>query len=561
MYLFSSMLIPCVAFQPQKQQLWGKKFSHAFLPANQVICKSHIVGHWQFQLTFILPCHRTLTYFTDANEWVTFYIFGDLGFHAIEDYKDRVINDYHAGHFYRLSELPFFYNLIIIDKRLEKIFFICDSYYGQTLYYHQFEHQTLVTNTQKAIVSYPDFKACFDKQEIMNTLLLGTQYPERTLIKGVNRIAPGYYLKLPELECLKIKFPEFEKNENLTMQDCVETIYQFSLEALEPYTTKGSVGVLFSGGNDSSSIAKLLQKKRGDDIYCLSYLAHSNDMNRYNIEAAGELLNIRTNFVNYSEQTLFQNQAMAVWHGESEIVGLNSLNATLEMALAQTLSSKTCAWTGGEMYQIPLKLQLQSSGSILEKFRIILNAKLLTEKESHDLNLSFDTLSLWDKLKNRVQYLNYGEILSEFCLPIFPGAVYRLRNRSIHFSSHYFLLNRNIRMNEFFATIPDNLIQKMTSNHQGKVTVLLDELFKKVLGTFYATRQKKAWMESFIRPQQRNTIRQELKLKLLNESPYVHEILGDDLSKMVNGEHILHRYDELLFCLWSMELFAQQFFV
>jgi len=564
MYLFGSSFVKKEQFNRSVMDNWQKNINLiADLSVNQMVRATHHVGPFILSLWFVLPKHHPLIYKEDLSGGLSFYLFGDPGPYSVVELCRQVVMAYQRGHFIKLTQLTMLYNLILIDHKLDKLFFFCDSYQCQIAFYSQYNTEYLISNSLKGMVTHPNAEPSLDYDEFINTLLLGNQFPEKTLISDVKRLRPNYYLAYPEGSSHKLPTLETEKDPGLSMVDCVETIHQLSLDALRPWVEKNQVGLLFSGGNDSTSVAQLLQKQRGNQSFNYTYLTGSHDMNRDNVLCAKTMLGLSTHFLNYPIDTIANQQERSIWHGESDMVGLNALNVSLETTLTNTISNHCSAWTVGDYFQIPLKLNLyDSTNSMFDKLRRVFSNGILNKKELSTLFVI--SLKLPQKLLHLTEslaLLSGAEAFSEFTLAIYPASLYRLRNRINNFSATNFYLSRDQSLSNFINTIPRNLIQQITHNHQGKITVLFHEILKKILGAFYERGAKKSWMEAFVNLDKENVVKKEIQHYLRHESSLMKTLFGDKINGILEAQSFVKRYDNLLFSLWSLDIFYRQFIV
>ena len=555
MYLFFSEICLKNELNIAKNTELVKNFSSIVdLKNNLITTKFYEIGSHVLFIVFVTPKNKEFFYFKSSECDVSFYVIGDIGPFD----KKKIIEEITRSYRYRFSdliELPFLYNLIIIDHQTNLVYFLCDSYHCQSLYYSKINENWFVSNTLKAFSANPDFLSEWDCDEISNTFLIGTQMPEKTLIKNIKRAIFSEFLCFPYVGVNKISPPQVNYDLGLTLDDCISRIYDLTLEALSPYSTNYNIDLFFSGGNDSTSIANLL-KKTSSKFNCLTYLDIGHDMNTKNVYDTLELLEINSDVFNFNPDQILACQEKAIWHGESEMVGVNSLNSSLELLMAQKISNE--AWTTGDYFHGNLHLKSSASDSMHTKFKNLFNYSILSFSELKQLmGENKNTL----QIKPYLNSFNSYEILTQIHSVICPAALYRLRNRTINYSSIYFFPTRSKKLVEFINSIPESLTESFVKYNNSMIMKIYDGFLKKSLGGCYALNQKKAWMQALISSDKNNKIRNEIENYVLYESTFLKELFGKKLHLLLkkDGCNGVERYDNFLFCLWSMDIFNRQF--
>ena len=558
MYLFFAEMVDNQYYSKTKSSAWSDRFESFFKnDACSFFQFEHTIKTYCIQLSFLIPKNHLFYYKNNYKDSFSIYFVGDIRFYNPDALFERI------AHLYRTSVsdllyLPFIYNLIIVDHIEDKISFFSDSYLCQPLYYHKINQSYCVANTLKAYIANSEFRPSWNRAEVMNVFLIGATLPENTLISEIKKIKSGEYIAFPQFTLRKIPLVAKEKNNALGVRDCVEIVHQLMIEALKKYTNQADVGLLFSGGMDSTLIAKLLHSTKTENaVNFLSFLVHENDMNKKNIMDAEKLLGIQTTFFDFQIDDIVSQQAMAVWHGESEILGVNSLNAVLEMQLGKKIAKSAIPWTTGAQLQAHLRMNVPLDNTLENKLKKLFNYAMVKEFELRIL--MGDAFSLRE-IKAFLLESTVGDISEQFLLSVYPAPLFRLQNRSSCFQSLNFFIGRDNALIDFINTVPAHILQQTVAHHGRMVTRLNHELLRKTLGDFYETPRKKSWMESFVFSGNHKINLDRIK-EIVLSSRFLKDYFLGDLASFLDQVNFRDRmcYDKVLFFLWSMDIFNQQF--
>lgn len=94
------------------------------------------------------------------------------------------------------KELDGEYAFILLDKRSKELYAVRDRLGTQSLYWHVSAKSAYISTSLKAILSTGSVSPTPDLSGIASSLALGFISQDVTCIEGINRLLPGYYLKL-----------------------------------------------------------------------------------------------------------------------------------------------------------------------------------------------------------------------------------------------------------------------------------------------------------------------------------------------------------------------------
>lgn len=565
MYYFSSLLQSIDKSNPDTKNQWVQNFRRTIDGnQNELHQATHKLGDRTLSFLLALPNGISPLVHHDSEHNLTLYIVGDRGPYHKDFLFESAIKSYIKGQLYELTELPILYNLIIIDHKINQVSWFADNYHCQTTYYHKHKQSFLASNTLKGITCYPSINLELDLNQVNTSLVLGGQFPGHTLLKDVRCLKYGEYIHSQNCTAQQLPIPTYEKDTSLDSAKCIESLYDLCFASTKPYSGYDSIGLMFSGGRDSASIAKLLETLPNTSLDLCTYLSTDQDMNKENIEAAERMLGFKANI--FSEgidpNSFMDSQKEAIWHGESEAVGVNSLNLAIEAKITKFVTDRNPAWSIGDCFQIELKKEHPYQNSIFTKVNFATNYNLIKVIDSSGFlegtNIKNDILS---NVTSYVQSHLAKDVYQDFNLSLYPGCLYRLRNRSTHFSSHNFILNRSPELRDFIRSIPDAIRCNFVQYQNGKTrNLLLEGILNKLLGDFYRRPQRKCWMESFLDVAKNSPIRTAAQNYVFHDSNFLKNLFGSKLERLKSVANPRPpKHDNLVFLLLSLDIFNDKF--
>ncbi len=204
----------------------------------------------------------------------------DLGIFAKSD-EEYFIQAYLKFGVKFLEKINGVFALAIYDERDESLFIARDRMGIRPLFYTIDESKFFMASEIKGILAYPKFKACIDKNEIIELFSIG---PGRTLgngvFKGINELLPATcgYVKNGKL----LTWHYWQLKDQPWIHDLETTkkmIKELVVEAInKSIPNEGEICCFMSGGLDSSIVGKVMADKSSDPITTISVEYQDNDL-------------------------------------------------------------------------------------------------------------------------------------------------------------------------------------------------------------------------------------------------------------------------------------------
>ncbi len=220
---------------------------------------------------------------------------------------------------------------VIWDRR-RRVLFAARDRLGIKPFYYRWDGSSFLFGSEiKAILAYPGIQAEFNRSTLAEYLAFGYITGPKTMFSGIHKLMPGHTLELSEHGELKI-----ERYWNLTADavrdehshDYYVRTYREMIEAAVRSHLMSDVplGVFLSGGLDSSAIAALTAKIRGDRIqtFAVGYEEEQfSELNFANQVAA----HIRSDHheVRLGREEFFSTLPRLIWHEDEPIVWPSSV--------------------------------------------------------------------------------------------------------------------------------------------------------------------------------------------------------------------------------------------
>lgn len=164
----------------------------------------------------------------------------------------------------------------IWDSRRRQLFCARDRLGIKPFYYVLQDHRLLFASEIKALLEFPGIRAELDTEAIPEYLAFGYLIGSRTLFGGVERLKPGHWLTADERGAVQAvpywDLPPAESpDEARPFGESVRGYRERLEQSVQSHLMSDvPLGMLLSGGLDSSVVAALLQKHRKDSIQTFS---------------------------------------------------------------------------------------------------------------------------------------------------------------------------------------------------------------------------------------------------------------------------------------------------
>src|SRR5437879_4393054 len=220
----------------------------------------------------------------------------------------------------------------IWDRRLRRLFIARDRLGIKPLYYVYDGKKFVFGSEIKAILAYPGIKPEFNQNTLAEYLAFGYIAGQETMFRGIRKLLPGNRLEIDEAGKIKIEpywdlsipagndgrpRPHYIKAYRELLEECVASHLMSDVP----------LGVFLSGGLDSSAVAALTSKIRGEQIetFSVGYGEEAYSELPYAREVARHI-GSRHHEVRLSRQEFFDSLPKLIWHEDEPIVWPSSVS-------------------------------------------------------------------------------------------------------------------------------------------------------------------------------------------------------------------------------------------
>lgn len=170
----------------------------------------------------------------------------------------RAYEKWHADCAQRLSGDFVF---AVWDARARTLFLARSPFSSRALFYHTAPHSFAFASMPKGLHALPHIARTLDEEYLADYLSMTPAAPERTFYRGVRRLMPGEILTVRENNIRVQTYwqPDLRREIRLSRDDeYVEAFNQvFERAVSDALVSASNVGIMVSGGMDSSSIASV----------------------------------------------------------------------------------------------------------------------------------------------------------------------------------------------------------------------------------------------------------------------------------------------------------------
>jgi asparagine synthase (glutamine-hydrolysing) len=230
---------------------------------------------------------------------------------------------------------------VIWDRRNRKLFAARDRLGIKPFYYRWDGRAFLFGSEIKAILAYPGIEAEFNRGTLAEYLAFGYITGTETMFAGIRKLMPGHTLELseggePRIERYWDLSVEVDREPH-SREHYIKT-YREMLEAAVSSHLMSDVplGVFLSGGLDSSAVAALTSKIRGDRIQTFSVGYGEEQFSELGFarEVAAHIGSDHHE-VRLSREEFFQSLPHLIWHEDEPIVWPSSVSLYFVARLAR----------------------------------------------------------------------------------------------------------------------------------------------------------------------------------------------------------------------------------
>jgi asparagine synthase (glutamine-hydrolysing) len=230
---------------------------------------------------------------------------------------------------------------VIWDRR-KKVLFAARDRLGIKPFYYRWDGSTFLFGSEiKAILAYPRVEAEFNRGVLAEYLAFGYITGPQTMFAGIQKLMPGHTLELTEDGALRIE-QFWDLNVEVDRPPRTQKYYvQGYRELLEGAVSSHlmsdvPLGVFLSGGLDSSAVAALTSKIRGDRIqtFAVGYGEEQFSELGFAREVARHI-GSEHHEVRLSREEFFQSLPSLIWHEDEPIVWPSSISLYFVARLAR----------------------------------------------------------------------------------------------------------------------------------------------------------------------------------------------------------------------------------
>jgi asparagine synthase (glutamine-hydrolysing) len=219
----------------------------------------------------------------------------------------------------------------IWDRR-RRVLFAARDRLGIKPFYYRWDGKTFLFGSEiKTILAYPEVEAEFNRSTLAEYLAFGYITGPKTMFAGIRKLMPGHTLELSETGAMKIerywdlttevdRDPKPHEYYVKTYRELLENAVQSHLMSDVP------LGVFLSGGLDSSAVAALTTKIRGDQIqtFAVGYGEEAFSELPYAKQVAAHI-GSNHHEVRLSREEFFGSLPQMIWHEDEPIVWPSSV--------------------------------------------------------------------------------------------------------------------------------------------------------------------------------------------------------------------------------------------
>src|SRR5947199_8782394 len=229
----------------------------------------------------------------------------------------------------------------IWDRRSRRLFIARDRLGIKPLYYFYDGTKFVFGSEIKAILAYPGIKPEFNKNTLAEYLAFGYIAGPETMFAGIRKLLPGHTLELDDSGEIKIEsywdLSVPADSERRPRGHYINGYRELLEECVASHLMSDvPLGVFLSGGLDSSAVAALTSKIRGEQIETFS-VGYGEEAYRelpYAREVARHI-GSRHHEVRLSRQEFFDSLPKLIWHEDEPIVWPSSISLYFVARLAR----------------------------------------------------------------------------------------------------------------------------------------------------------------------------------------------------------------------------------
>jgi asparagine synthase (glutamine-hydrolysing) len=220
---------------------------------------------------------------------------------------------------------------VIWDRQKRTLFAARDRLGIKPFYYRWDGNTFLFASEIKAILAFPEVSAQFNRGALAEYLAFGYLTGPGTMFAGIRKLMPGHTLELAE-QCEPVIEQYWDLDVETDRQHhsreyYVDTYRELLEEAVSSHLmSEVPLGIFLSGGLDSSAVAALAKKIRGDRIqtFAVGYGEEAFSELGYARQVA-EHIQSEHHEVRLSREAFFASLPKLIWHEDEPLVWPSSV--------------------------------------------------------------------------------------------------------------------------------------------------------------------------------------------------------------------------------------------
>ena len=230
-----------------------------------------------------------------------------------------------------LQRLRGMFAFCIYDTKENRIFLARDFFGIKPLYYLKNNENIMAFSSEiKSFLELPDFKPEVNDAAVFNYLSFQYNPLKETFFKNVFKLLPGHYMivdaKTGRGEEKRYWQFEFKQNENMDKEKTSEQILEVMKDSVAHHMIADvPVGSFLSGGIDSSIIATLMQRVRGDSKIKTFTVGFESLSESREARETAEPLGTDHREITIGAEEYFKSLPEAVWHFDEPVADPSAL--------------------------------------------------------------------------------------------------------------------------------------------------------------------------------------------------------------------------------------------
>lgn len=219
----------------------------------------------------------------------------------------------------------------IYDTEEKKLFLVRDFFGIKPIYYFKYEGKIVAFASEiKSMLALPGFAREVNDAAVFNYLSYQYNPLEETFFKGVYKLLPGHYMEIDaetgQGKAKRYWQLEFEPDGKLDEEKAKKKIAQVMKDSVEHHMIADvPVGSFLSGGIDSSIIATLMQKIRGDSKVKTFTVTFGSVSEGVEARETAEPLGTEHKEISVGSKEYFDAIPKALWHFDEPVADPSAL--------------------------------------------------------------------------------------------------------------------------------------------------------------------------------------------------------------------------------------------